>query len=183
MILDVGCGCAAYGPLVTARGDVNIDVSKPKGKVANFVLCDAHALPFKTGFFSTVFFYDVIEHVANPLRCLTEICRCLRRKGSVYLSTPNPLHWRKFLRALRGKDILLTPCGQEAVDYDHITTWTDAEMRHILFRAGFKGVSFNFAILDATVLNNPLRSRIDILMFKFGFKRVTGINMLVTACK
>ena len=183
MDLDVGCGCAAYGPLVIARGNVNVDIRKPEKKVVNFVLCDAHNLPFQAEAFSSVFFYDVIEHVPNPLQCLTEIYRCLKQKGSMFLSTPNPLHWRKFLRAMRGKDILLTPCGQEAVDYDHITTWTDAEMRHILFRAGFKSVRFDFAILGVTALSNPSRYWIDMLAFRLGFKRVTGVSMLVSASK
>jgi len=81
MILDVGCG-------IHPKGDINCDLyiepisrdSKfedrinPK-EIPNFVLCDAHFLPFVTNTFSQVVCFDVIEHVENPFFLLKELTR------------------------------------------------------------------------------------------------------------
>jgi SAM-dependent methyltransferase len=177
--LDVGCGSEAYGPTVTARGSVCIDIGRPFRKPGMFIQADAHHLPFRNNVFDKAFFYDVIEHVDSPIRCLKEIARVLKPGGDIEISTPNPLHWRKFLRALRGKDILLTPVP------DHISTWTDAEMRNILIRSGFSSISFKFTILKASEIANPSHMKYDKPLHKLIGKvsRVTGQNMIINAKK
>jgi SAM-dependent methyltransferase len=178
MILDVGSGSAAYTG-AQSRGEINIDIGKPKVVPDNFVQCDAHHLPFRTGIFDKAFFYDVIEHLDSPLKALKEICRVISSGGAVELSTPNPLHWRNFLRALRNKDILLTPVP------DHITTWTDAEMRNIMTRAGFSRIGINFELLKATREGDYGHMKYDLPLFKLSnfFRRVTGRAMIVKAVK
>jgi SAM-dependent methyltransferase len=178
MILDVGSGSAAYTG-AQSRGEINIDIGKPKVVPENFVQCDAHHLPFKTGVFDKAFFYDVIEHLDSPLKALTEICRVLRNDGAIELSTPNPLHWRNFLRALRNKDLLLTPVP------DHITTWTDAEMRNIMIRAGFNNITISFNLLKVTREFDYGHMKYDLPLFNLStfFRRVTGRAMIVNAVK
>jgi SAM-dependent methyltransferase len=178
MILDVGSGSAAYTGS-HSRGEVNVDIAKPEVVPDNFVQCDAHHLPFKTGIFDKAFFYDVVEHLDSPLKALKEICRVLSSGGAVELSTPNPLHWRNFLRALRNKDILLTPVP------DHITTWTDAEMRNIMTRAGFSRIIINFELLKATREGDYGHMKYDLPLFNLSifFRRVTGRAMIVNAVK
>jgi SAM-dependent methyltransferase len=177
--LDVGCGSEAYGSTVTARGNVCIDIGRPIRRPNVFVLADAHQLPFKDKVFDKTFFYDVIEHVDSPIRCLREIGRVLKDGGRVEISTPNPLHWRRFLRALRGKDILLTPIP------DHIGTWTDAEMRNILVRCGFSNVVFRFMILKATEIGDSAHMKYDRSLHGLigRISRVTGRSMIVNATK
>ncbi|MCW4008654.1 MAG: class I SAM-dependent methyltransferase [Candidatus Bathyarchaeota archaeon] len=91
MMLDVGCGHLSSH---LSRANVNIDICKPFKVPENFVLADAHYLPFLDKIFEKVYFYDVIEHVENPTKCLREIYRVLKNGGKVEISTPNPLHWR-----------------------------------------------------------------------------------------
>jgi hypothetical protein len=95
------------------------------------------------------------------------------------LSTPNPVHWRNFLRALRNKDLLLTPVP------DHIATWIDAEMRNILLRAGFNHIIIHFEILEVTRKYDSHHMKYDLPLFKLSsfFRRVTGRSMIVTAIK
>lgn len=78
MILDVGCGANPHG-------NVNIDAYpenrehcakgwNPK-EVENFVLADAHKLPFRNKTFNGVICFHALEHLENPLMALTEMNR------------------------------------------------------------------------------------------------------------
>jgi ubiquinone/menaquinone biosynthesis C-methylase UbiE len=175
LILDVGSGTRGYD--ATCRGHVNLDIGKTCNYAPNFIQGDAHHLPFKDNVFEKVFFYDIIEHVDSPIQCLREINRVLVPHGEIEVSTPNPLHWRIWLRALRGKDIVLG-CYP-----DHIACWTDAEISNLLLRTGFTGIVFDYCILPVTVKDDPRHARFDWPAFRFGFKRVTGRSLIVHAVK
>lgn len=51
-------------------------------------ICDAHDLPFESESFDGVVLQAVLEHVADPVRCVSEVHRVLRRDGLVYAETP-----------------------------------------------------------------------------------------------
>ena len=51
-----------------------------------------------TGQYGTIFCFEVIEHLFNPLHCLNQIYRALHKDGILYLTTPY-----SFLRLLTGK--------------------------------------------------------------------------------
>ena len=79
LVLDVGCG-------YEAGGDVNCDLivkenrhrdlaSIPIKLIENFVLCDAHFLPFKDNCFGKVICSHVFEHVNNPELVMHELVR------------------------------------------------------------------------------------------------------------
>lgn len=177
LILDVGSGRYPNNPIHISRGQVNIDIDKTNPHVPNFIRADAHHLPFRGGMFEKVFFYDVIEHVENPCQCLREIRRVLQDGGELELSTPNPLHWRKFFRVLRGKSLELS--GKE-----HISTWTDVEMRILLERAGFQQCTIRYVILPATEKSDASRHiLLDKLVYRLLPNGATGRNMIVHAHK
>ena len=176
--LDVGSGSVGYAAV--ARGDVCLDIGVPTVLPPFFVRGDAYNLPFPSGFFDKVFFYDVVEHVDSPLKALREILRVLKVGSPVEISTPNCLHWRVFLRALRGKRIVLSG------DSDHVSTWTDAEMENLLRKAGFSTFKFEYVILPVTRLYSGNWFWLDLLLHRcFGkfFSRVTGRAMIVHAKK
>ncbi|WP_339136106.1 MAG: class I SAM-dependent methyltransferase [Candidatus Electrothrix sp. GW3-4] len=52
------------------------------------MLCDAHALPFPDGCFDAVVVQAVLEHVFDPIQCVSEMSRVLREKGYIYAETP-----------------------------------------------------------------------------------------------
>jgi SAM-dependent methyltransferase len=52
------------------------------------LLCDAHDLPFKNGSVDAVVVQTVLEHVADPYRCVAEIHRVLGPEGIVYSEIP-----------------------------------------------------------------------------------------------
>lgn len=64
---------------------VNVDPS-PDSTASTF--CDAHDLPFRDGSIDAVVAQAVLEHVADPWRCVEEIHRVLKPNGIVYAETP-----------------------------------------------------------------------------------------------
>ncbi len=52
------------------------------------LVCDAHDLPFADGLFDAVIANAVLEHVADPYRCVDEVHRVLGPGGFVYAVTP-----------------------------------------------------------------------------------------------
>jgi len=52
------------------------------------MICDAHDIPFRDATFSAVLVQNVLEHVADPFQCVSEIHRVLQPDGRVFASTP-----------------------------------------------------------------------------------------------
>jgi SAM-dependent methyltransferase/uncharacterized protein YbaR (Trm112 family) len=61
-------------------------------------ICDAHDIPFEDGTFDGVIIQAVLEHVADPYRCVEEIFRVLKDGGVVYAETAfmQPVHGREY---------------------------------------------------------------------------------------
>lgn len=74
-------------PLIE-RGEIELvdtDVAfGPRTKL----ICDAHDIPFADASFDGVVAQAVLEHVADPYRCVDEIHRVLKDGGLVYAETP-----------------------------------------------------------------------------------------------
>jgi len=88
-VLNVGCRDTDFG-------GVNLDV-EPQD-VPNFVLGDAHALPFGDRSFRTVILAELLEHVEDPRRVLGEA----KRVGSKILVTvPWEARWARFYSPFR----------------------------------------------------------------------------------
>jgi len=52
------------------------------------IICDGHDLPFADGTFDAVILQAVLEHVVDPVRCVSEAHRVLAPGGLVYAETP-----------------------------------------------------------------------------------------------
>jgi uncharacterized protein YbaR (Trm112 family) len=52
------------------------------------VVCDGHDLPFKSDSMDGVVLQAVLEHVVDPVRCVSEVHRVLKAGGLVYAETP-----------------------------------------------------------------------------------------------
>ncbi len=95
--LVVGCGRGDEAAFVrhtlgSARimgADLNPGFSERARADANLVVADAENLPFPTATFDFVAAIHSLEHMGDPHRALTEVCRVLREDGWFYVGVPN----------------------------------------------------------------------------------------------
>lgn len=91
-ILDVGCADGTFAnrvskvlPQAIITGvDVypkSIEFGKKTYPHINFVLADAHSLPFKDNSFDLIICYETIEHVINPKQVLENLRLLLKNEG------------------------------------------------------------------------------------------------------
>ncbi|HYZ74871.1 MAG TPA: methyltransferase domain-containing protein, partial [Chthoniobacterales bacterium] len=106
-VLDCGCGpgaisvglAEAVGPAghVTGvdSGESQIEVAKGRARAnLTFRVASIYELPFEDGTFDLVFSHALFEHLAEPIRGVTEIRRVLRAGGVVGLCSPD---WGGFI--------------------------------------------------------------------------------------
>lgn len=101
-VLDLGCA-AGYGSNYLAANAkathiTGVDVSKEAIEYAGnkfqssklkFQIASAETLPFRNGDFDVVVSLEVIEHVENYQKYLSELTRVLKPGGTAIISTPN----------------------------------------------------------------------------------------------
>jgi len=89
IVLVVGSGIMGKGMDALASDSsillINVDPS-PNSEAP--VFCDGHDLPFADGSIDGVVIQAVLEHVADPVRCVEEIHRVLGHGGIVYSEIP-----------------------------------------------------------------------------------------------
>lgn len=96
-VLDLGCG-TGYGAAELAAAGlqvVGLDRVRPAQRArkagARFVCGDLERLPFACARFDRIVSFQVVEHLADPSRYLSEMARMLRPGGSALVTTPNRL--------------------------------------------------------------------------------------------
>ncbi|MEX7471289.1 class I SAM-dependent methyltransferase [Mycobacterium adipatum] len=89
-VLVIGSGPEAgdgMAPLASSHNVELVETDVAFGSTTQIV-CDAHDLPFEDALFDAVIVQAVLEHVADPYRCVEEIHRVLKSDGLVYAETP-----------------------------------------------------------------------------------------------
>ena len=136
--LDVGCGVGEFtAAMATAGADaIGVDVaeaalrrarSRHPGVEFRLVPFDG-PLPFEDGSFELVWASEVIEHVADTARWLSEIRRVLVPGGRLLVTTPS--HGRLRV-ALGGVERFSEPLG------DHLHLYTKRSLGSVLEEFGF----------------------------------------------
>jgi len=100
-VLDIGCADGVFTNEIAksthAREVVGIDVLKDsvswarrkwRGKNMKFLVGNAHKLNFRANYFDAVYALEVMEHVSNPDKVISEIKRVLKRDGCVIILVP-----------------------------------------------------------------------------------------------
>lgn len=138
-ILDAGCGegitLEKLVKLFPKTHVVGID-TEPE----NLEICRKHGLPVRSGSlyalpfadasFDAVLFSEVIEHLSEPEKALTEIFRVLRPGGKVIIVFPND---RTFFLAR----LALGMVREAFYDPGHVRQWTPRQIQRALGAAGF----------------------------------------------
>ncbi|WP_066379085.1 MULTISPECIES: class I SAM-dependent methyltransferase [unclassified Anabaena] len=137
-ILEVGGGQSGLTALLYPQSKItNIDFNPEYAKAAcnqqervNFVCGDATALPFADESFDAVTMFDLLEHVPDDQKAVSEALRVLRPNGFLLISTPNE-NWRfpyyQFMKSL---------CPSEAAvmaEWGHVRRgYTLAELKDLI---------------------------------------------------
>lgn len=112
LILDIGCGNGRDLIPILRNGSrvIGVDISPCMIEEArreleghclrNFELKvgDAEKLPFPDGHFDKVIASEVIEHIPDWKKSLSEMHRVLKPKGTLVVSVPNRISWYGFDR-------------------------------------------------------------------------------------
>jgi ubiquinone/menaquinone biosynthesis C-methylase UbiE len=151
--LDIGCGAGEFTAVLAGAGASAVGVD-----VAEAALLRARArhpsldfrrvpidgpLPFEDNSFDVVWASEVIEHVGDTARWLSEVRRVLVPAGRLLVTTPSHSRLRV---ALLGVERFSEPLG------DHLHLYTKASLRGLLRE-------FGFAPVEVRAVDGPLLLR------------------------
>jgi ubiquinone/menaquinone biosynthesis C-methylase UbiE len=162
-VLDIGCGNGAYTTALAEGFDEVYGVDIEPDRVAEFArrvdgdrkfsvsLASAEALPFPDDHFDVVTAIEVIEHITDLDRALTEVHRVLRPGGAFLVSCPNrlfPIETHTFVlgkREYSARSVLFLP--YVPLLHSRISTartFTTRTLNEVVRRAGFRVVAYDW---------------------------------------
>lgn len=136
-IIDIGCGIGfiikeLYKITDNSTKIIGLDITKDsiiyiKKELGldNLLLSNNDYIPLKDNSIDIVIYSEVIEHLNDPKKSLSEIYRVLKKSGKLILSTPNGLYVRLFHH-------------RKFVCLDHINEFTFFEIKKMLEDKNFK---------------------------------------------
>jgi len=100
-ILEIGGGRSGLSALLYPKANItnleqNMDYASAqcnRTKTVQFIAGDAIRLPFKIHSFDAVTMFDVLEHITDHKKAISETLRVLRPGGYLLVTTPNE-NWR-----------------------------------------------------------------------------------------
>jgi ubiquinone/menaquinone biosynthesis C-methylase UbiE len=145
-LLDIGCGAGEFTRIAADEGAQPIGVDVAEGAIARArrqfpelefrAVAIEQPLPFDDCSFDVVWAGEVIEHVADTARWLSEVRRVLIPTGRLLVTTPS--HGRLRL-LLGGIERFSAPTG------DHLHLYSAGSLRRLLAEFGFADVSITAA--------------------------------------
>lgn len=166
-ILEIGCGAGAFIRAIKklhpewecfgadlSREAINAAVSAVDG--VKYTEFDGGRFPYEDGDFDAVLFFDVLEHVDEPVNFVAEIKRVLKKRGIVYGFVPcegdKTSLWR-WLDKFGWKNNLTNRFA------GHINFFSLADARKIFIDSGFR-------IKSETYAENLLGQIVGVAAFK-----------------
>lgn len=145
--LDLGCGTGDFTAALADCGAraVGVDVASAaveRARTRHPGLCFALVpfdgpLPFEVGAFDLVWASEVIEHVADTSRWLSEVRRVLAPGGRLLMTTPNHGRLGVFLH---GVERYSQPLG------DHLHLYTRRSLTELMHEFGFGEIRVRAAV-------------------------------------
>jgi len=86
-IVDIGC----FDGQIFGDKAINVDFKFYGVRVPNFVLADAHSLPFKNRVFNCCVMSELLEHIDDPINVIEEAQRIAT---TVIITVPNEYEWK-----------------------------------------------------------------------------------------
>jgi methionine biosynthesis protein MetW len=153
-VLEVGCSTGYMSQLMKERSCAvtGVEVDAEAARHAANYCEEVHVLDlnspdwiarFSESKFEAVLLGDVLEHLVNPARILTQIRELLTPNGSVVISLPNVVHWETRLKILLGR-FDYQSCG--TLDHTHLRFFTLKTAQELIDSAGLRTVRFHPAV-------------------------------------
>lgn len=128
-LLDAGCGEGFTAeiflramPALELTGfdpyEPSVELARLRNPRADFTVGDIYEIPFEDSSFDVVVCFEVLEHLHDAPRALTELARVAR--NAVVMSVPHEPFFC-LANAARGKNLDITPRGS---DPDHRNFWS-----------------------------------------------------------
>jgi 2-polyprenyl-3-methyl-5-hydroxy-6-metoxy-1,4-benzoquinol methylase len=186
-VLDVGCGQGHITNALLAAlpgADVSgADYSMSAVAYAHrhfpgidFVVADAHALPYGPEYFDVVVCNNLWEHVADPVLLLGRMLRVLRPGGRVVVSTPSRYRLRNLVRVVLGKPVaLMSP--------HHVTEYSVGQVLEQLRFGGCDDVRIVTRRVPLRPLERALRSVVAVPLSVVGSHHQLEATVLFSARK
>ncbi|MBR2425729.1 MAG: class I SAM-dependent methyltransferase [Lentisphaeria bacterium] len=152
-VLDVGCGTKPYKKLISYECYVGLEYDTEenrKNKNADFFY-DGHQFPFENASFDSILCNQVLEHVFNPDKFLSEVSRVLRPGGKLLLTVP--FVWDEH---------------EQPFDYGRYTSFG---LKELLFNHGFTVLEHHKTCNDFSAISQ--------LYATFIFKKIMNRNVLI----
>jgi 2-polyprenyl-3-methyl-5-hydroxy-6-metoxy-1,4-benzoquinol methylase/Tfp pilus assembly protein PilF len=144
-VLDVGCGCGAFGGALKQMGVPEVHgielVEAPCAearKILDSATCgniEQMDMAFGDGYFDCITFNDVLEHLVNPAGALRKAARCLADHGVIMASLPN-VRFFQVVGMLANGRWEYTDAG--ILDRTHLRFFTAREMEGLVRDAGLE---------------------------------------------
>jgi len=151
-ILDLGCGAGELLVALQKRGcevwGVDFDKNAIETAEKYFNLKNVYAMSFDDFFklpnlpkFDVVTFFEVIEHIDNPLEFIQNVKNLLKEDSTIILSTPS-------------RERILVNSIKADFPYHHLTRWNEKAISNLFKKINFKIVRVDYVeqfqfILDA----------------------------------
>ncbi|MCW2843710.1 MAG: hypothetical protein JWN22_1626, partial [Nocardioides sp.] len=164
-VLDVGCSDGQFAALAGELGHrvTGVDLVKHVGvaaRVEHFVEADLNdGLPTEAGAgYRVVVAGDVLEHVVDPRRLLTDIAGKLADDGEVFVSVPNFAHWYPRARVVTGR---FDYDQRGLLDHGHVRFFTRRSFEKLVEQSGLRivereTVGSPFDVLERGTANDRL---------------------------
>ncbi len=168
--LDVGCGDGSFAEGLFSESldrksylglDSNknaVALAQKKGLNVQHLDVDKGALPFPDNAFDTIILKDVLEHVNDPQHLVTEARRCIKKNGTLFISTPS--EWSQLLWD----------------DYTHKRAFTLRALKQLV-------EDYGFTVTKAANYRHTIQFKTSRLKYtgRLIFKFLTGIDLLTQA--
>lgn len=138
-VLDIGCGQGELAFLAKQRGHrvTGVDMNPPQFELDEFIQADVSlGLPLPPERkFDIIVLADMLEHMPDPAKLLTEAKSHLAPGGRLLVSLPNAVHWS--VRAVIGSG-RFDYTNQGILDRGHLRFFTLASAKRLFDDAGLQ---------------------------------------------
>lgn len=189
-VLEIGCACGAtlleiknrykncdlYGIELNERA-ANIAKSFAKVQCANI---ENVTLDLNENYYDYIIFADVLEHLYDPYRVLTNMKKYLKKNGKILASIPNIMHYSVLKNLING-NWHYEDAG--ILDRTHIRFFTLSEIDSMFAKSGYENMAYWANVLLNTESDQDFIDALSALSNNSVKKQFTVYQYIIKASK